>query len=93
MTDHAHSGAGFPGPAAPEPKAAPKTNILYSEKFRAIIYQIVLIATVVGIGYYLISNTLANLEQRGIQSGFGFLDVRAGFDINDSLIEYSNTDT
>lgn len=91
MTDHAHTG--FPQPPAPKAKAPSSSNLLYSEKFRAIIYQVVLIGTVVGIGYYLFSNTLANLEQRGIQSGFGFLDVRAGFDINDSLIEYSNNET
>jgi ABC-type amino acid transport system permease subunit len=61
MTDHAHSGAGFPGPSAPQPKAAPKTNLLYSEKFRAILYQVVLIAVVIGVGFFLVSNTLANL--------------------------------
>lgn len=93
MTDHAHSGTGMPGPSAPTPKTAPKTNLLYSEKFRAIIYQIVLIATVVGIGFFLVSNTLANLAARGIQSGYGFLDARAGFDIGEALIAYTNDDT
>lgn len=93
MTDHAHSGAGFPEPSAPKPKAAPKTNLLYSEKFRAIIYQVVLIAVVIGVGFFLVSNTLANLAARGIQSGYGFLDVRAGFDIGEALIDYTNDDT
>jgi general L-amino acid transport system permease protein len=93
MTDHAHSGAGFPGPSAPQPKAAPKTNLLYSEKFRAILYQVVLIAVVIGVGFFLVSNTLANLAARGIQSGYGFLDVRAGFDIGEAIIEYTNDDT
>ncbi|MEM6382201.1 MAG: amino acid ABC transporter permease [Pseudomonadota bacterium] len=93
MTDHAHTGVGTPGPSGPSGKAQPKSSLIYSEKFRAVIYQVVLIVTVVAIGYYLYSNTLANLAARGIQSGFGFLDVRAGFDINDSLIEYSNNST
>ncbi|MEQ8655963.1 MAG: amino acid ABC transporter permease [Hyphomicrobiales bacterium] len=93
MTDHAHSGAGFPEPSAPQPKAAPKTNLFYSEKFRAIVYQVLLIAVVIGIGFFLVSNTLANLAARGIQSGYGFLDVRAGFDIGEALIEYTNDDT
>ncbi len=96
MTDHAHSGLSGPSapqPRAPQPKATSSDNIFYSEKFRAALYQIVLIATVVFIGYYLFTNTLANLAERGIQSGFDFLDVRAGFDINDSLIEYSNNET
>ncbi len=93
MTDHVHSGAGLPGPSAPTPKTAPKTNLLYSEKFRAIIYQVVLIAVVIGVGFFLVSNTLANLAARGINSGYGFLGVRAGFDIGEALIEYTNDDT
>ncbi len=91
MTDHAHTG--IPTPPAPEAKAAPKDNIFYSEKFRAILYQVVLIAVVIFIGFFLVSNTLANLAARGIQSGYGFLDVRAGFDIGEALIEYTNDDT
>ena len=93
MTDHAHTGMGSPGPSAPRPKAPPKSNLIYSEKFRAIVYQVVLIAVVIGIGFFLVSNTLSNLAQRGIQSGYGFLDLRAGFDIGEAMIEYSNNDT
>jgi general L-amino acid transport system permease protein len=35
----------------------------------------------------------ANMEVRGIPTGFGFLDDVAGFDINQSLISYSATST
>ena len=90
MTDHAHTG--YPQPPA-SPKAPPRTNILYSERFRAILYQVVLIGVVIGIGFFLVSNTLYNLSQRGINSGYGFLDTRAGFDIGEAMIAYSNNDT
>ena len=60
-------------------------------KNRAIIYQLLLF---VGLGYFfytIISNTLANMEARGIQSGFDFLSTTAGFDILMSLIPYDAT--
>ena len=57
-------------------------------KIRAIIYQIVLIAGVVALGVFLISNTLTNLEQRQIRTGYGFLDQEAGFFIGETLIPY-----
>lgn len=57
-------------------------------KIRAIGYQIVLIAGVVALGMFLISNTLTNLEQRQIRTGYGFLDQEAGFFIGETLIPY-----
>lgn len=60
---------------------------------RAIIYQI---ATVCGVGllaYYLVSNTLTNLEKQSIATGFGFLQKESAFEIGESLISYSAADT
>ncbi|MEO0385351.1 MAG: amino acid ABC transporter permease [Pseudomonadota bacterium] len=91
MTDHAHSG--LPTPPTPTVKKPPSTSIFYSEKFRSILYQVLLIAVVITLGIFLVSNTLANLAARGIQSGFGFLDVRAGFDIGEAMIAYTNDDS
>ncbi|HVW92908.1 MAG TPA: amino acid ABC transporter permease [Devosia sp.] len=48
---------------------------------RSIAIQVVLIAVVVGLVGWLTNNTITNLHQRGIASGFGFLGQRAGFDI------------
>jgi general L-amino acid transport system permease protein len=63
-------------------------------KLRAIAYQLAAIAAAVLVGWYLVSNTLANLEARHIASGFGFLDREAGFEISEkSLITYSAADT
>ncbi|ETF01459.1 ABC transporter permease [Advenella kashmirensis W13003] len=61
--------------------------------FRAIVYQIVVLGLLAGAVWYLVSNTMHNLEVRNIRSGFGFLDREAGFAIGESLIEYSPTDT
>jgi general L-amino acid transport system permease protein len=36
------------------------------------------------------STTLDNLDRLGVQSGFDFLDKRAGFDINQTLFTYSS---
>ena len=58
---------------------------------RSLIYQTLLL---LGLGYFfyaIISNTLANLEARGIKSGYDFLFTTAGFDILMSLIPYDAT--
>ena len=52
---------------------------------RAVVYQVVLIAAVVGVGAYLVSNTLDNLARRNIRTGYGFFDQEAGFFISESL--------
>ena len=48
---------------------------------------------ILAFGYYLFSNTLQNMESRGITTGFGFLSNEAGFGILKSLIEYDETHT
>lgn len=60
---------------------------------RALIYQFFL---VLGLGYFfyiIVSNTMANMEARGIKSGISFLGETAGFDILMSLIPYDATHT
>ncbi|AWK87022.1 amino acid ABC transporter permease [Azospirillum thermophilum] len=61
--------------------------------FRAAFYQIVVVGAVVLVGWFLISNTLDNLERRSIATGFGFLEREASFGIGESLIDYSPRDT
>jgi general L-amino acid transport system permease protein len=45
------------------------------------------------IGYEIISNARANLENQHIAAGFGFLRNNAGFDVNQTLIAYTDSDT
>jgi len=60
---------------------------------RSVIYQVLLILSLGYFFYIIISNTLSNMESRGIQSGFDFLSSTAGFDILMSLIPYDATHT
>lgn len=59
---------------------------------RAVVFQILALLLVAVVSYYLYSNTQANLERQSIATGFGFLDKEAGFEIGESLIEYSAAD-
>jgi general L-amino acid transport system permease protein len=60
---------------------------------RAWLFQIIAIVAVISIAIYLIHNTVTNLNNRGITSGFGFLDRAAGFGIVQHLIDYEQGDT
>nr|WP_299245909.1 amino acid ABC transporter permease [uncultured Halomonas sp.] len=57
--------------------------------FRALLVQAVLLLALAALIAVLVQNTLANLEARGISTGFGFLNNRAGFSIPQTLIEYT----
>ncbi len=59
----------------------------------SILYQIITICAVGLISYYLISNTLANLERQSISTGFGFVEKESSFEIGESLIRYSAADS
>ncbi|TFW62720.1 amino acid ABC transporter permease [Bradyrhizobium sp. MOS001] len=45
------------------------------------------------IGYEIVSNARTNLENQHIAAGFGFLRNNAGFDVNQTLIPYTGSDT
>ena len=55
--------------------------------------QIVFVLILTWIGYEILVNARANLENQRIASGFGFLDNTAGFDVSQSLIPYSGSNT
>jgi len=58
------------------------------ERVRSVFYQILTAAVVGWIGWYLFTTTAHNLEVRGMDSGFGFMGVEAGFDTDFKLIAY-----
>ncbi|UCE32090.1 MAG: amino acid ABC transporter permease [Burkholderiales bacterium] len=64
-----------------------------SERVRGMLYQVLLLGAVIGVGWYLVSNTLHNLSTREIQVGFEFLGREAGFEIAETQIAYSAQDT
>ena len=57
------------------------------------VVQILFVAALAWIGYEIVANARANLQTQRITSGFGFLDNTAGFDVSQSLIPYSGSDT
>jgi general L-amino acid transport system permease protein len=65
----------------------------YDPQKRALLYQIGTLCFVALLSYYLISNTLANLERQSIATGFGFVQKEASFEIGETLISYSAADT
>jgi general L-amino acid transport system permease protein len=79
------------------PRAQGRTNgflsLLYRPEVRQALWQIILFAGLVALLWMIVSNTQANLRKQNIASGLGFWERTAGFDISQSLIEYSNTST
>jgi general L-amino acid transport system permease protein len=76
------------------PHTTPSGNVAfwYDPRKRSIFYQLGVLAMVGLLGYYLVSNTLANLERQAIATGFGFLEKEASFEIGESVISYSAAD-
>ncbi|HZO03737.1 MAG TPA: ABC transporter permease subunit, partial [Burkholderiales bacterium] len=65
-----------------------------SAKGRRIAYQAAAIGAALAVAWFLISNTMANLEERRIASGFGFLARESGFEIGESaFLRYSAADS
>ncbi len=58
-------------------------------KKRAILFQVATLCAVGLLGYYLISNVLANLERQSIATGWSFLGKEASFEIGESMVPYS----
>ena len=71
----------------------PKASLLYNPKARGIAYQVVLCVVIGILVLGAISNAVENLTRAKIASGFGFWSTTAGFDISQSLIDYSMTST
>lgn len=77
----------------PSPLSRKRIAILFSSRSPRTAIQIIAIVAVVLIAVYLIHNTITNLNNRGITSGFAFLDRSAGFGIVQHLIDYQEGDT
>jgi general L-amino acid transport system permease protein len=71
----------------------PKVSLLYDPKIRSIAYQLTLAAVILFLVYSAATNAINNLAKANIASGFGFWNNTAGFDISQTLIEYSTVST
>src|ERR1700719_1232679 len=63
------------------------------ERFRGIVWQVLVVGLVAGLIFWLWRNTVHNLDTRHISTGFGFLSREAGMPIADTLIPYRPSDT
>ncbi|EEX87177.1 MULTISPECIES: amino acid ABC transporter permease [Brucella] len=69
------------------------TSLLYDPRARGIFYQVVVFGAVIAGIYWIVGNTITNLQRANIASGFGFIYGRAGFDISQTLIQYNSDST
>ena len=73
----------------PAPSLRAQVVFYNDPKVRSIAYQLALCAVVAFLVYGAASNAIDNLARAHIASGFGFWNNTAGFDISQTLIEYS----
>ncbi len=57
------------------------------------VVQILFVAALTWIAYEIVANARANLQSQRITAGFGFMENTAGFDVSQSLIPYSGSDS
>src|ERR1041384_2906238 len=76
------------GAAASQP---PKPPLIYNPKVRGIAYQAVLCIVIAFLAWAAVNNAAENLARAKSASGCGFWENPAGFDIRQTLIDYSNT--
>lgn len=75
------------------PEGPRRGSFLNDPKIRGIVFQTAVIAALGVFVWWVVGNTIDNLNRSNIASGFGFLKSRAGFDISTSAIEYSSDST
>ncbi len=67
--------------------------LIYDTRYRGITIQIVALIGFLTLLGWIINNTAQNLADLGMRPSFGFLMEPAGYDINQTLIEYQNQDS
>lgn len=68
-----------------------KQSLLYNAFYREIFFQVLLVSAILLFFWFLAHNTVANLDKRGIATGFGFLSQASGFGIIQHLVPYDET--
>src|SRR5580704_5967561 len=71
----------------------PKVSLLYNPRVRTIAYQALLCAVIAFLAWSAVSNAIENLRRAHIASGFEFWGFTSGFDISQTLIDYSSQST
>ena len=69
------------------------SDIWTNERSRSLIIQIVALIVLLLTVAWIVNNTIQNLELLGVETGYGFLDSPASYDINQRMIEYTSRST
>lgn len=67
--------------------------LIYDSRYRSITIQVAALVGFIALAVWLVNNTAANLAALDKALGFGFLLEPAGYDINQTLLEYTSRDT
>jgi len=80
--------------ASDTPKESFRLSMLiYDTRYRSITIQVIVLILFVIAVSWLLNNTVTNLAAKGRTFDYGFLWQRAGYDIGQQLIPYTNDDT
>ncbi len=77
----------------PPAQAFRLSQLIYDTRYRSITIQVVAFILIMAGLFWLVNNAIENLAVLGKDFDFGFLGSRAGYDINQRLIEYTNNST
>ncbi|MFT4150563.1 MAG: ABC transporter permease subunit [Paracoccaceae bacterium] len=78
---------------APQKDSFRLSMLIYDTRFRSLTIQVVVLILFLLFVAWLVNNTITNLNNMGRTFDFGFLWNRAGYDINQRLIPYTNDST
>jgi general L-amino acid transport system permease protein len=67
--------------------------LIYDTRYRSLTIQVVFLFLLMAGAAWLVDNTIQNLRTLGKDFNYGFLGTRAGYDINQRLIEYTSDST
>lgn len=76
------------------PKTGFRLGMLINDtRYRSLTIQVVFLVLLIAFFGWLVDNTIHNLSVKGKDFDFGFLWVRSGYDINQTLIQYTSDST
>lgn len=78
---------------ATQPEPFRLSMLIYDTRYRSLTIQIIALIAVLTFFGWIVNNTVQNLAALGKTFDFGFLEQRAGYDINQHLIPYTNDST
>ena len=78
---------------APPRESFRLSMLLYDTRYRSLTIQVVALIGFMLLAAWIVSNTAQNLENLGKDIGFGFMTETASYDINQTLIDYTNRDS